>query len=364
MILRRCLLRAGRRALPDARSTRTNWRAQSTIVAETTEPVQHTTEELQSLLTESHTRVKALELEANSHLDRPLPPSTADAALFNDAQHALVRQQFDNYLRTKQEFSKIGATQAPHYQPHTLISNPPRLSDVTLELLLASEAHIGHSTSNWNPMNSRYIFGIRQGVHIISLDVIVAHLRRAARVVEETARRGGLILFVGTRGGQERCVVKAAELAGGCHIFERWIPGSITNGQQLLGHCEIKVVDEHDQEVPGFDDLTSERAVLKPDLVVCLNPIENAVLLHECAMEPIPTIGIIDTNADPTKVTYPIPANDDSLRCVQVIAGVLGRAAESGRQARLEAAKRNEYTFAPAAGLQLPLTGKSVEQTG
>ena len=189
-------------------------------------------------------------------------------------------------------------------------------------------------------MNSRYIFGIRQGVHIISLDVTASHLRRACRAVSGVAEQGGLILFAGTRPGQDRCVVRAAELARGCHLFTKWIPGSITNGQQILQHCQIKAVDRFDQDITGFEEELKEQPVLKPDLVVVLNPLENWVLLHECAMHNIPTIGVIDTDANPTWVTYPIPANDDSLRCIQMIAGVLGRAAEEGRYKRREAALR------------------------
>lgn len=199
----------------------------------------------------------------------------------------------------------------PHYQPHTLLSNPPSPADVTLELLLASEAHQGHATSLWNPANARYIHGIRQGVHIISLEATAAHLRRAAKVVQEVSKRGGLVLFVGTRDGQDRAVARASELAKGYHLFERWIPGSITNGQQILSKCRTKVVNAKDEELPGFEDQLIERPVLRPDLVVCMNPLENYVLLHECALNTIPTIGVIDTNADPTWVTYPIPANDD-----------------------------------------------------
>ena len=188
-------------------------------------------------------------------------------------------------------------------------------------------------------MNSRYIFGIRQGIHIISLDVTTSHLRRACRVVSGVAEQGGLILFVGTRPGQARCVVNAAQMAQGCHLFERWTPGSITNGHQILGRCKMKVVDMLDNEVKG-SEVKDERPVLKPDLVVCLNPIENWVMLHECGLNAIPTIGIVDTDANPTWVTYPIPANDDSLRCVQVIAGVLGRAGEEGQRRRLEKARK------------------------
>lgn len=158
-------------------------------------------------------------------------------------------------------------------------------------------------------------------MHIISLEATAAHLRRAAKIVQEVSKRGGLVLFVGTRDGQDSAVARASELAKGYHLFERWIPGSITNGQQILGKCRTKVVNEKDEEVTGFEEQLWERPVLRPDLVVCLNPLENYVLLHECALNAIPTIGVIDTNADPTWVTYPIPANDD--RCVYCILSCL-----------------------------------------
>ncbi|MCJ1364181.1 37S ribosomal protein, mitochondrial [Acarospora aff. strigata] len=217
---------------------------------------------------------------------------------------------------------------------------------------------MGHCTSLWHPANARYIFGIRQGIHIISLDVTAAHLRRACKIVSEVTERGGLILFVGTRAGQDRCVVNSARLAGGCHLFERWIPGSITNGQQILGQCRLKVVDELDRELPGYDTQLIDRAALKPDLVVCLNPLENYVLLHECGLNNIPTIGIIDTDANPTWVTYPIPANDDSMRCVHVIAGVLGKAGEEGRIRRKENVARGEVTVTTTDGLWMPGSSK------
>lgn len=176
---------------------------------------------------------------------------------------------------------------------------------------MASQSHLGHATSLWNPANQRYIYGIRQGVHIISLEVTASHLRRAAKVVEGVAYHGGLILFVGTRPGQDRCVIRAAEMAQSCHLFGHWTPGTITNGDQILGNCGLKTVNELDQNIPGFEGKMENWRALKPDLVVVMNPLENYVLLHECGMYNIPTIGIIDTDADPTWVTYPIPANDD-----------------------------------------------------
>lgn len=136
-------------------------------------------------------------------------------------------------------------------------------------------------------------------------------------------------------------------MAGGCHLFDRWTPGSITNGDQILRSCEKQVVDEFDRQVPEQGAALKDASALKPDLVVCVNPIENWVMLHECGMHGVPTIGIIDTDANPTWVTYPIPANDDSMRCVQVIAGALGRAGQEGQANRREAALAGEVTYRP-----------------
>ncbi|GAB7363363.1 hypothetical protein MBLNU230_g3643t1 [Neophaeotheca triangularis] len=283
--------------------------------------------------------------------------SQEPTAPLNNPDHP-VAQEWAFFQHQKARTGTLGADIAPHYRPHELLSNPPRPKDITLELLLASQSHLGHATSLWNPANARYIFGIRDGQHIISLDVTAAHLRRACKVVSGVTARGGLVLFVGTRDGQARSVVKAAEMAGGCHLFDRWIPGSITNGEQILGRCQTRVVNAVDQEQEGFEGQLEDRPVLKPDLVICLNPMENYVLLHECGLNNIPTIGIIDTDANPTWVTYPIPANDDSLRCTQVIAGALGRAGEEGKIERFSQAMAGKLEYVHSHKLEAPGEGE------
>ncbi|KAF8423886.1 putative 40S ribosomal protein S2, partial [Tirmania nivea] len=245
---------------------------------------------------------------------------------------------------------QLGTRLSPHYSPSLLIRNPPSPRDITLSLLLASQAHLGHSTSLWNPANQRYILGVRQGIHILCLETIAAHLRRAAKIVEGVSEKGGLILFVGTRPGHERAVVKAANLAGGCHLFERWTPGAITNASQILGHGKVVEMDMRDRKQAESEEKPEDiNRPVKPDLVVCLNPLENYILLHECGLYGIPTIGVIDTDADPTWVTYPVPANDDSLRAMHLIAGILGRAAEEGRNRRIRRAEREAMETAQAA---------------
>lgn len=254
--------------------------------------------------------------------------------------------------------SRVGAHVQPYYRPRDALKDPPRIEDVTLELLLASQTHLGHHTSLWHPGNARYIHGIwgeaHDAIHIIGLDVTAAHLRRACKIVTGVAARGGKILFVGTRSGQALLVVKAAELSGGYHLFDKWIPGTLTNAEQILGRCTQKVIDQNDNALPGFEPQLEDLAAAKPDLVVCLNPGNNYVLLRECGQQNIPTIGIIDTDVNPTWVTYAIPANDDSMRSVGVIVGALGRAGEVGRQRRLRRAKAGHIDFVPSIGLRPP----------
>lgn len=229
-------------------------------------------------------------------------------------------QQYAEFQRIQKNTRSLGSHVERRYIPTEIISNPPRPEDVTLELLMASQTHMGHNTSIWNPANSRYIHGVRQGIHIISLESTAAHLRRAARVVEEVSYRGGIILFAGTRKGQMEIVTKAAELAGAYHLFTKWTPGAITNRDVILRAQGTKVVDHLDNELDGFDMFKGTARPLLPDLVICLNPLENYTMLYECGLKNIPTIGVIDTNVDPSWVTYTIPANDDRfVFCSRII---------------------------------------------
>lgn len=348
MIVRHLVWRQGRRALV-RNASRPVARFFSSASDSIDSSADNSLKQLRSLETQlnSVSPAPVASIDPRTHQSLAAAEPSTDLADSIAAQYHLFKEQ-------EKHIGHLGGDIPHHYRPNDLLINPPSPADVTLELLLASEAHQGHATSLWNPANAQYIHGIRQGIHIISLEATAAHLRRAARVVQEVTKRAGMVLFVGTRPGQERTIVRASELAKGYHLFERWIPGSITNGQQILGRCRLKVVNELDEEVPGFEEQLHDRAVLKPDLVVCMNPLENYVLLHECALNNIPTIGVIDTNADPTWVTYPIPANDDSLRCIEVIAGVLGRAGEAGQNERLKAAQNGIITFRPAQGLQGP----------
>ncbi|KAG4305800.1 hypothetical protein PORY_000710 [Pneumocystis oryctolagi] len=223
----------------------------------------------------------------------------------------------------------IGSIVSDRYRPYENVHKPLSQKHLTLSLLLSSQAHMGHSTSLWNVATQPYIYGVRQGIHIINLDITIACLRRACTIVSNIIEKKGIILFVGTRKGQKNCIIQAAKRVNGFYVFDRWIPGTITNGSEVLKYGKIKrstIINE--KKVSQNNNKIYPFSIL-PDLVICLNPIENKILLRECAKIHIPTIGIIDTDADPTCVTYPIPCNDDSLRSVEIIIGILSCATEN-----------------------------------
>jgi len=165
-----------------------------------------------------------------------------------------------------------------------------------------------------NPNFAPYAYGVRAGITIIDLDHTLPLLRRAANLVRAIASRDGTIVFVGTRPDLRLAVRKAAERLGaqGYHVGEKWLPGTLTNKLQMFGPKTV----------------TEEKII--PDLIVFLNPLANMNAIRECAIEHIPTIGIVDSNVDPRIVMYPIPANDESTRTAELIAGVLSIAGREG----------------------------------
>ena len=171
-----------------------------------------------------------------------------------------------------------------------------------------------------------YAYGTRAGVTVIDLERTLPMLRRAAALVRAVAARDGTVLFVGTRPDLRACVRRAAARLGpqGFHVGEKWLPGTLTNRIQFFGP----------------DVARAERVT--PDLVIFLNPIPNLHAIRECAIEHVPTVAVVDTNVDPRIVMYPIPANDESTRVAELIAGVLSIAGREGVALKEEAEARRE----------------------
>jgi len=262
-------------------------------------------------------------IEKNVVSSTELPPWDWQRMISSRQRRAAIRESSASLIPDTQKlisstveyFTNLGSTQHRKntYQPHHGLSRPPPPEHLTLSALVASGAHIGHFKSLMFPTFIPYAYGTRAGVTIIDLEQTLPMLRRAANVVRAIAQNNGMILFVGTSPALRPIVAKAAERLGsenGFHVGERWLPGTLTNRIGLFGSEAVKTKK------------------LKPDCVIFLNPLNNLHAIRECAIEHIPTIGITDSNADPRIVMYSIPANDESVRTAELVAGVLSLAGQ------------------------------------
>ncbi|KAG6841665.1 hypothetical protein C0991_008303 [Blastosporella zonata] len=217
-------------------------------------------------------------------------------------------------LHRIKNMSQYGSTQSAKttYKPRDALHKP--VAHATVSALLASGAHFGHAATRMNPNFVPYAYGTRAGITIIDLDQTLPMLRRAANLVRAVASAGGQVVFIGTRPDLRPIVQKAAQRLGpqGFYVGDRWLPGTLTNKIPLFG-----------------PDVVKQTRVV-PDLVVLLNPLANVNAIRECAIEHVPTIALVDSNADPRIVMYPIPANDESTRTAEIVGGVLSIAGREG----------------------------------
>lgn len=280
--------------------------------------------------------------------------TTSSKSTSNSSGNIYARQKYPNlrpsptsepytkqelFLRREHQAKLLGAlgSSIQHvYRPHEDVLRPPTPSQTTIETFLAAGAHLGHSTSMFRPSTQPYVYGVREGIHIINLESTIVHLRRASKVIEQVAEQGGLILYVGTRSGQQRSLEAAAKRSGGYYVHRRWVPGTLTNCREISQLWERVEVDMGDNSTDRLLSPRLKRSLVKPDLVVLLNPVENRNAIYECIQSNVPTIGIVDTDSEPSLLTYPIPGNDDSLRATDIFVGVLSKAAEKGRSRRLK----------------------------
>ncbi|CAI4063805.1 hypothetical protein N7582_002506 [Saccharomyces uvarum] len=269
--------------------------------------------------------------------NKPYPnliPSTNDKPY---TSQELFLRQFRHSLHT----AKLGSAISKVYFPHKDIFYPPLPEAITVENLLSAGVHLGQSTSLWRSSTQSYVYGEYKGVHIIDLNQTLSCLKRAAKVVEGVSESGGIILFLGTRKGQKRGLEEAAKKTHGYYVSTRWIPGTLTNSTEISGIWEKQEIDSHDTPTQRALSPNETSKQVKPDLLVVLNPTENRNALLEAIKSRVPTIAIIDTDSEPSLVTYPIPGNDDSLRSVNLLLGVLARAGQRGLQNRLTQNDKN-----------------------
>ena len=241
------------------------------------------------------------------------------------------------------------------------------MADTNVKELLEAGSHFGHQTHRWNPKMRQFIFGARGGVHIIDLTKTINYLQDAKAFAHRVAEDGGKILFVGTKRQARPIVREEAEAAGQPYVVERWLGGMLTNFRTI--ETRVKRLKTLEAGLESGDyatkynkkevlDLTNEAEALRkifggikdmaelPKAVFIVDAVRDQIAISEASNLGIPVIAICDTNADPEKVTYPIPANDDAIKSLRVITHQIAEAASEG--AKAHASKKPEPAEAAA----------------
>lgn len=233
--------------------------------------------------------------------------------------------------------------------------------------LFEAGAHFGHQTSRWNPKMAKYIYGKKDGIHIINLDQTVAQLDRASDFLKEVAGRGRQVLFVGTRKQTKEIVKSAAESVGMPYVTERWLGGMLTNQHTIVSQIKkLKLLEkrmasgelanrysklEVQRIQEEIDTLNIRYGGIKemrgkPGAMVVLDAVTDRNAITEAQKLRVPVVAVCDSNANPTGIDYVIPANDDALAGLRLIIDQLAEAVKDGSSV---AAKRAEERRAEEA---------------
>jgi small subunit ribosomal protein S2 len=223
--------------------------------------------------------------------------------------------------------------------------------DFTMRQLLEAGVHFGHTTRRWNPKMAPYIFGVRNGVHIIDLEQTVPLFHQALVFAREIASGGGRVLFVGTKRQASEVVAEAAQRCGQYYVNHRWLGGMLTNWKTISN--SIKRLKDLDQilaeEHTGLTkketlNLTRERDKLEralggikemgglPDAIFIIDTNKEHLAITEANKLGIPVIAVVDSNANPTGIAYPIPGNDDALRAIKTYCDIIADSVLDGLQ--------------------------------
>ena len=221
---------------------------------------------------------------------------------------------------------------------------------VTMQQLIEAGAHFGHQTHRWNPRMKPYIFGARNGVHIIDLSQTVPLMARALDFVQDTVRAGGKVLFVGTKRQAQEPIAEAARRSGQHFVNHRWLGGMLTNWKTISQ--SIKRLKSLEEQLAGDTSgltkkevlqLTREREKLEmslggirdmggiPAVMFVIDANKEELAIKEANVLGIPVVAVLDSNVDPNGIAFPIPGNDDASRAVRLYCDAVAEAAMTGR---------------------------------
>ena len=226
------------------------------------------------------------------------------------------------------------------------------MAEVTMKQLLEAGVHFGHQTRRWDPKMRPYIYGERNGIHIIDLRQTVDQIARAQDVTRDVVAEGGTVLFVGTKKQSQGAVEEQAKRSGQPYVNYRWLGGMLTNFrtiQQRVSYMrELRRMEETGEinDLPKKERLSLRRELDKleanlggvssldrlPDLVFVIDVNNEATAVKEADRLGIPIIALVDSNSDPDAVDFVIPGNDDAIRAADLIAAAIADAAIEGRE--------------------------------
>ncbi len=230
------------------------------------------------------------------------------------------------------------------------------LPDFSLRQLLEAGVHFGHQTHRWNPRMGQFIYGDRNGIHILDLTQTVPLLDAALQVARQTVAKGGRILFVGTKRQAARPVAEAAERCAQYYMNHRWLGGTLTNWKTVS--ASISRLRQYDEKLAdGAEGMTKkerlgmEREQNKlqlslggiremggvPDLLFVIDTNKEALAIQEAKKLGIPVVAVIDSNSSPDGIDYPIPGNDDAARAISLYCDLMARAILDGMAEQLGA---------------------------
>ncbi len=226
----------------------------------------------------------------------------------------------------------------------------------TMRQLLEAGVHFGHQTRRWNPKMDPYLFGVRNGVHIIDLQQTVPMLYQALEFVRDVVGGGGRVLFVGTKRQAQEPIAESASRCGQYFVNHRWLGGMLTNWKTMsISINRLRHLDEQlAQENIGLTkkellSLTREREKLHlslggiremgglPDALFVIDTNKEDIAVKEARKLNIPVVATVDSNCDPMLIDYPIPANDDATRAIRLYCELISGAVLDGLQAEMAA---------------------------
>jgi small subunit ribosomal protein S2 len=252
------------------------------------------------------------------------------------------------------------------------------MTEISMKQLLEAGVHFGHQTSRWNPKMKRYIFGARNGIHIVDLQQTVKMITNVVDFVRDLAAAGGQILFVGTKKQAQDAIKEEAARCGMYYVYHRWLGGTLTNFQTVRQSIErLKKITEMGTDPKMAEALTKkellglsrEREKLErflggiknikklPDAIFVIDPKQETIAVREARKLGIPVVAVIDTDCDPDLIDYKVPGNDDAIRAIRLFCSSVANAVIEGKAVYEQtlAAQAQEKAEAAEATVEPPM---------